>query len=266
MLGAAGELTVLEANAIPGLTETSLLPQAAEVERRLRARGIGFVMRTDNLSFPEAVERLAALGARAIDLAGEARARRRLAQVRREARALHRVIPEPLRARAGREVGLDDERVVRKVDLLRRPHDPNPPDPAHPPHVLAALGRATGALEAHAAGQRRNDHTLALARLHETHDLLMTPTLGEPPIEIGAHDTPWHQRLGAHELAVREPHGRLVVEQDLVGVDGAPEVGQEGEAGAGVETPGGNGRPARPPGHNPCPPTGKLFQSRPFSG
>ena len=30
MLDAAGELTVLEANPIPGLTETSLLPQAAE--------------------------------------------------------------------------------------------------------------------------------------------------------------------------------------------------------------------------------------------
>ena len=36
MLDAAGELTVLEANPIPGLTETSLLPQAAE------AAGIGF--------------------------------------------------------------------------------------------------------------------------------------------------------------------------------------------------------------------------------
>jgi len=30
MFGADGELTVLEANPIPGLTETSLLPQAAE--------------------------------------------------------------------------------------------------------------------------------------------------------------------------------------------------------------------------------------------
>jgi D-alanine-D-alanine ligase len=30
MLSAAGELTVLEANPIPGLTDTSLLPQAAE--------------------------------------------------------------------------------------------------------------------------------------------------------------------------------------------------------------------------------------------
>jgi D-alanine-D-alanine ligase len=36
MLGAGGELTVLEANPIPGLTETSLLPQAAE------AAGISF--------------------------------------------------------------------------------------------------------------------------------------------------------------------------------------------------------------------------------
>ncbi len=33
--GASGEATVLEANAIPGLTETSLLPQAAD------AAGIG---------------------------------------------------------------------------------------------------------------------------------------------------------------------------------------------------------------------------------
>jgi D-alanine-D-alanine ligase len=36
MLDAAGDLYVLEANPIPGLTETSLLPQAAE------GAGIGF--------------------------------------------------------------------------------------------------------------------------------------------------------------------------------------------------------------------------------
>jgi D-alanine-D-alanine ligase len=36
MLSDSGELTVLEANPIPGLTETSLLPQAAE------AAGIDF--------------------------------------------------------------------------------------------------------------------------------------------------------------------------------------------------------------------------------
>jgi D-alanine-D-alanine ligase len=36
MLDGAGELFVLEANSVPGLTETSLVPQAAE------AAGIGF--------------------------------------------------------------------------------------------------------------------------------------------------------------------------------------------------------------------------------
>ena len=36
MMAADGELYVLEANSIPGLTDTSLLPQAAE------AAGIGF--------------------------------------------------------------------------------------------------------------------------------------------------------------------------------------------------------------------------------
>ncbi|MND08880.1 D-alanine--D-alanine ligase [compost metagenome] len=36
MLDQAGDLFVLEANPIPGLTETSLMPQAAE------AAGIGF--------------------------------------------------------------------------------------------------------------------------------------------------------------------------------------------------------------------------------
>ncbi len=36
MLSGDGELSVLEANSIPGLTDTSLLPQAAE------AAGIGF--------------------------------------------------------------------------------------------------------------------------------------------------------------------------------------------------------------------------------
>jgi D-alanine-D-alanine ligase len=46
MMDASGELTVLEANPIPGLTETSLLPQAAE------AAGI---------SFDQLVERILAL-------------------------------------------------------------------------------------------------------------------------------------------------------------------------------------------------------------
>jgi D-alanine-D-alanine ligase len=51
MLDAAGDLWVLEANTIPGLTDTSLLPQAAD------AAGIGF---------DELVERLLALAARRV--------------------------------------------------------------------------------------------------------------------------------------------------------------------------------------------------------
>ena len=43
MLDAAGDLNVLEANPIPGLTETSLLPQAAE------AAGISFDALVDRI-------------------------------------------------------------------------------------------------------------------------------------------------------------------------------------------------------------------------
>jgi Asp-tRNA(Asn)/Glu-tRNA(Gln) amidotransferase A subunit family amidase len=56
--------------------------------------------------------------------------------------------------------------------------------------VMAALGRAVSGIELQDADERRREHIAGLARLHETHDLLLTPTLGEPPIEIGALDTP----------------------------------------------------------------------------
>lgn len=56
--------------------------------------------------------------------------------------------------------------------------------------ALAALGRAAGGVELQAADERRREHIAGLARLHETHDLLLTPTLGEPPVRIGALDTP----------------------------------------------------------------------------
>jgi amidase len=63
--------------------------------------------------------------------------------------------------------------------------------------VMAALGRAIGGVELQAADERRREHIAGLARLHETHDLLMTPTLGEPPIRIGALDTPGPLRVMA---------------------------------------------------------------------
>jgi amidase len=56
--------------------------------------------------------------------------------------------------------------------------------------VMAALGRAVSGVELQDADERRREHIAGLARLHETHDLLMTPALGEPPIRIGALDLP----------------------------------------------------------------------------
>ncbi len=66
--------------------------------------------------------------------------------------------------------------------------------------IMAALGRAVGGTELHAAGERRHEYIAALARLHGTHDLLMTPTLGEPPIRVGSLDTPPPLRLVAEGL------------------------------------------------------------------
>jgi amidase len=58
--------------------------------------------------------------------------------------------------------------------------------------IMAALGRSFSGSELHAAVERRRDHIRALAGFHATHDLLLTPTLGEPPIRIGALETPAH--------------------------------------------------------------------------
>lgn len=56
--------------------------------------------------------------------------------------------------------------------------------------LMAALGRSLGAVELQAADERRRDHVAALAAFHERHDLLLTPTLGEPPIRVGSLATP----------------------------------------------------------------------------
>ncbi|WP_406691595.1 amidase family protein [Saccharopolyspora sp. ID03-671] len=56
--------------------------------------------------------------------------------------------------------------------------------------VMAALGRATGGIALHDAQERRREHVAALADFHARYDLLLTPTLGEPPIEVGSLDTP----------------------------------------------------------------------------
>ncbi len=70
--------------------------------------------------------------------------------------------------------------------------------------IMAALGRSFGAVELHAAEERRRDHIAALAEFHAGHDLLLTPTLGEPPIRIGSLDTPAHlQRISEVLLRTR---------------------------------------------------------------
>ena len=75
--------------------------------------------------------------------------------------------------------------------------------------LLAALGRATPALEVHAATERRSEHIAALARFHDAYDLLLTPCLGEPPIEVGSLDTPAPHSAAAELLLRTRTAGQL---------------------------------------------------------
>jgi Asp-tRNA(Asn)/Glu-tRNA(Gln) amidotransferase A subunit family amidase len=56
--------------------------------------------------------------------------------------------------------------------------------------VMAALGRSFRAVELQAADERRRQYIASLAHFHAGYDLLLTPTLGEPPIRIGSLDMP----------------------------------------------------------------------------
>jgi amidase len=69
---------------------------------------------------------------------------------------------------------------------------------------MAAIGTTFSATELQAADERRHQHIAGLASLHRTHDLLLTPTLGEPPLRIGALDLPSGlQRAAAGVLRTR---------------------------------------------------------------
>jgi amidase len=75
--------------------------------------------------------------------------------------------------------------------------------------LLAALGRAVGGIELQAADERRSEHIAALARVHAAYDMVLTPTLGEPPIRIGSLATPAPlQRVS--ELLLRTRTTRLL--------------------------------------------------------
>ncbi len=70
--------------------------------------------------------------------------------------------------------------------------------------IMAALGRSFSAMDLQAADERRRLYIGALADFHSRYDLLLTPTLGEPPIRIGALDTPAHlQRISEVLLRTR---------------------------------------------------------------
>ncbi|REF00014.1 amidase [Thermomonospora umbrina] len=70
--------------------------------------------------------------------------------------------------------------------------------------LLAAAGRARSASDYVTVHQRWNVYGRRLAAFHETYDLLLTPTLARPPVEVGELDTPPALRtLGRLALALR---------------------------------------------------------------
>ncbi|UTI65110.1 amidase [Paraconexibacter antarcticus] len=83
--------------------------------------------------------------------------------------------------------------------------------------LMAALGRAVSGVEHERAIERRHEHVRALAAFHGRYDLLLTPTLAQPPVKVGALDTPLLARLGAKVLLKTRTTGVLphlgVVEQ-----------------------------------------------------
>ncbi len=56
--------------------------------------------------------------------------------------------------------------------------------------AVAEIGRAAGVGALFAALERINTHIHALEDFHQRYDLLLTPTLAKPPLEVGSVDTP----------------------------------------------------------------------------
>ena len=75
--------------------------------------------------------------------------------------------------------------------------------------AAAELGRAAGIRPLIEAVCRINDHTRALARFHETHDVFLTPTLAQPPLAVGALDSSRALQRAARVVS-RTRAGRLL--------------------------------------------------------
>jgi amidase len=91
--------------------------------------------------------------------------------------------------------------------------------------LLAAAARTTRAADYLTAHHRWNEHTRALAAFHEHHDLLLTPTLAQPPVRIGALDTPRWMRLlgqGLLHLGLAGPLAKTKTWNDTVIANLAP--------------------------------------------
>ena len=66
--------------------------------------------------------------------------------------------------------------------------------------LLAAVGRSIRAPEYYTSNHRWNEHARALTAFHERYDLLLTPTLGGPPVRVGELDTPAWIKTGGRVL------------------------------------------------------------------
>lgn len=99
--------------------------------------------------------------------------------------------------------------IAWEVDELKRQAGCGNDDFEQETLVAAALGRAYSGADYCGALERRQEHVRGLAGFHQTHDLLLTPTLATPPPRIGEFDLPAPARIGASVvLATRT--GRLL--------------------------------------------------------
>jgi len=81
--------------------------------------------------------------------------------------------------------------------------------------AIAHLGRSITAVEYAQMTDRWMRYRQALAAFHADHDLLLTPTLANPPVAIGALDTPAWQRAALRPL-LHLPSGRALLKSGIV--------------------------------------------------
>jgi Asp-tRNA(Asn)/Glu-tRNA(Gln) amidotransferase A subunit family amidase len=81
--------------------------------------------------------------------------------------------------------------------------------------LMAALGRATSGVAQVAAVERRHEYVSALAAFHAQYDLLLTPTLAQPPVRIGELATP-RPAAALADLLLRTRTARLLRHAGIV--------------------------------------------------